>query len=171
VSSDGGAWGTITGTQFQSGAIVTIGGGPAIAAVVHDSMTIMFSSSGAHAPGATDVIVTNPGGLQSTLVQGYHYVAANAFDPNGEWIAHADAHDDYLVDMRFSIRNGVLVTLSCGTPATLPTTVSLGHGSFSFAGPDGLTLSGTLLSATTAHGLVHAPGCGGDGLWWADKAE
>jgi hypothetical protein len=39
------------------------------------------------------------------------------FDFNGDWIAHALHSDDYGIDMRFRIRNGALVSLSCGMNA------------------------------------------------------
>jgi len=168
VVSTAGTWGTITGTQFQPGAAVKIGS-TAVLAIFQDSTTLRFANSGAHAAGSVDVTVTNPGGFAATLTRGYTYATADAFDANGDWIAHADAGNEYLTDMRFTIRNNMLVSLSCGTSVTMPTTMSVQSGSFSFAGADGLTLSGTLASTTTSYGQVNAPGCG-DGRWWADKA-
>ena len=134
-----------------------------------DSTTLRFANSGAHAAGSVDVTVANPGGFAATLTRGYTYASADSFDANGEWIAHADSHNDYVTDMRFTIRNNMLISLSCGTPVTTPTTSSVQNGGFSFAGADGLMMSGTLVSTTTSYGQVNAPGCG-DGRWWADKA-
>jgi hypothetical protein len=168
VVSTSGTWGTITGTQFQPGATVKIGDA-AVMAVFRDSATIQFPNSGAHSVGSVDVTVTNVGGLAATLAHGYLYSTADVFDANGEWIAHADAHNDYVTDMRFTVRNNTLVSLSCGTPVFMPSTLSVQNGAFSFAGADGLTLSGTLVSTTTSYGEVNAPGCG-DGRWWAEKA-
>ena len=167
VVSTAGTWGTITGTRFQPGATLKIGGA-AVPFVFRDSTTIQFPNSGAHAPGAVDVIVTNPGGLAVTVVRGYTYAFVASFDVNGDWIGHADAHNHYETDMRFTIRDNILVGLSCGSPVTMPTTLSAKDGAFSFAGDNGLALSGTLVSVTTAAGEVNAPGCG-DGRWWADK--
>lgn len=169
VSTTGAAWGRITGAQFQPGATVTIAEAK-VTAYVEDSTTIAFSNSAPHAPGAVDVIVTNPGGLAATLRRGYTYAPPESFDPNGEWIGHADGHNDYLTDMRFTIRGNQLVSMSCGTPVAMPTTVSVQDGKFSFAGEGFLTLTGSLLAATAAVGNVMAPGCG-DGLWWAEKAS
>lgn len=169
VVSTAGTWGTITGTQFQPGTAVRIGG-TAIPALFQDSTTLRFSSSGPHVAGSVDISVTNPGGLAATLTRGYTYATADSFDANGEWVAHADAHNDYLVDMRFTIRDNGLVTVSCGTPVTMPTTVPVQSGNFSFAGADGLAMFGTLASTTTSYGQVNAPGCG-DGRWWADKVS
>jgi hypothetical protein len=169
VVSTAGTWGRVTGAEFQPGATMTIGG-VRIAAYSEGPTTIAFSSSGPHAPGTVDVIVTNPGGLSATLRRGYTYAAPESFDPNGEWIGHADAHNDYLTDMRFTIRGNQLVTVSCGTPVTMPVTVSVEGGKFSFAGEDFLAMTGSLTATTAAVGQVMAPGCG-DGLWWAEKAS
>ncbi len=121
VVSTAGAWGTITGTQFEPGATVKIGDA-AVWAAFQDSTTLRFAKSGMHAAGPVDVTVTNPGGLAATLSRGYMYSTADEFDPNGEWIAHADGHNDYMTDMRFTILNNMLISLSCGTPVTMPTT-------------------------------------------------
>jgi IPT/TIG domain len=169
VVSTAGTWGTITGTQFVPGATVKIGGA-AVWATFQDSTTLRFPNSGAHAAGRVDVTVTNPGGMPGTLPRGYTYAAAESFDANGEWIAHADGHNEFLTDMRFTIRNNMLVSLSCGTLVTMPTALSAQSGGFSFSGPDGLTMSGMLVSTTTSQGQVNAPGCG-DGRWWADKVQ
>ena len=128
--------------------------------VFRDSTTIQFANSGAHAAGSVDIIVTNPGGLAATLARGYTYSTGDAFDANGEWIAHTDGHNDYVTDMRFTVKNNTLVSLSCGTPVTMPTTLSMQNGAFSFEGADGLTMSGMLASTTTSYGQVNAPGCG-----------
>jgi len=169
VVSTAGTWGTITGTHFEPGATVKIGGA-AVSATFENSTMLRFPDSGAHAAGTVDVTVTNPGGMAGTLARGYTYAAAESFDANGEWIAHADGHNEFLTDMRFTIRNNMLISLSCDTPVTMPTVLSAQSGSFAFLGPDGLTMSGILVSTTTSYGQVNAPGCG-DGRWWADKAQ
>jgi hypothetical protein len=169
VVSTAGSWGTITGTQFERGAIVRLGNA-AVQGVVQDSMTIRFPSSGAHATGSVDVTVTNPGGFSTTLPNAYTYADPSAFDANGEWKAHADGSNEFLTEMHFIIRNNALVLLSCGTPVTMPTAVASPAGDFSFRGADGLMLTGTLGSMTTSWGQVVAPGCG-DGRWWAEKSS
>src|SRR4029453_8794878 len=144
---------TIIGTQFQPGATVKIGDA-AVMAVFRDSTTIQFPNSGAHAPGSVDVTVTNPEGLATTLARGYTYSTADAFDTNGEWIAHTDARNHYETDMRFTIRNNERVSSAGGTPVAMPITLSGERGGFSFAGGEGLTLSGNLVSTTTSSGQV-----------------
>ena len=141
VVSTAGTWGTITGTHFQPGATLTIGGA-AVMVVFRDSTTIQFPNSGAHAPGAVDVTVTNPGAPPVTVVGGYTFAPAESFDMNGEWVAHADARNDYTVDLRFTIRDNALVSLSCGAPVSMPTIVSAQNGRFSFSVPTGWRFPG-----------------------------
>jgi hypothetical protein len=171
VVTTAGTWGTITGSQFEPGATVTIANA-AVFSTVRDSTTIQFANSGAHAPGSVDITVTNPGGHAATLASGYTFIPPDSFDANGEWIAHADGSNHYLTDMRFTIRNNALISLSCGgeaAPVNTPITLTVQNGNFSFSGADGLSMAGKLDSITTSEGRVNAPSCG-DGLWWADKS-
>jgi hypothetical protein len=122
--------------------------------------------------GSVDITVTNPGGHAATLARGYTFTAPDSFDANGDWIAHVDGSNHFLTDMRFTIRNNALITLSCGSeasPVTSPITLTVQSGSFSSSAGDGLSMSGKLDSMTTSEGRVNAPGCG-DGIWWADKS-
>jgi IPT/TIG domain len=167
-STRGGAWATITGVDFQPGAKVRLGA-TTVFSSTRDSTTILVSGTAAHAAGTIDVIVTNPGGLEARLSGGYTYEPPASFDFNGDWVAHAGP--EYETDMRFSIRNDMLISVSCGTsaPLTFALTSSVRNGEFSFLGDDGLTLSGTLVSPLTAVGTINVPGCPA-GRWWADKS-
>ena len=171
VVTTAGTWGTITGSRFETGATVTIANAT-VFSTVRDSATIQFSNSGAHPAGSVDITVTNPGGHAATLARGYTFTAPDSFDANGDWIAHVDGSNHFLTDMRFTIRNNALITLSCGSeasPVTSPITLTVQSGSFSSSAGDGLSMSGKLDSMTTSEGRVNAPGCG-DGIWWADKS-
>lgn len=64
----------ITGTNFQSGASVTIGGLPAGDVIVSDPTSISASSPG-HAVGATDVVVKNPDTSTVTSTGAFTYTA------------------------------------------------------------------------------------------------
>jgi hypothetical protein len=170
-STRGGAWATITGADFQSGATVRLGGG-AVTAAVRDSATILIWTT-AHPAGTVDVVVTNPGGLFTSLTGAYTFASPDSFDFNGEWVAHAGA--EYETDMRFTIRNGTLVSVSCGRSAALTFSPppAVHNGDFSFAGDDGLTISGTLVSPVNAAGTIDVPdviACRAT-RWWADKSE
>ena len=133
-----------------------------------DSATITIWTT-AHAAGTVDVIVTNPGGLQATLTGGYAYEPPESFDFNGDWRAYAGS--EYETDMRFTVRNNVLVSASCGTSArlTFAPAPSVRNGEFSFLGDDGLAISGTLVSPVNAGGTINVPGCPA-ARWWADKS-
>ena len=65
----------ITGTGFQSGATVTLGGTAATGVSVV-SATQINATTPAHATGAVDVTVTNPDTQSGTLPNGYFYAAA-----------------------------------------------------------------------------------------------
>lgn len=64
----------IAGTGFQPGAIVTLGG-PATGVTVVNH-TRITATVPAHAAGAVDVVVTNPGAQSVTLANGFTYVIA-----------------------------------------------------------------------------------------------
>jgi IPT/TIG domain-containing protein len=167
VVSTSGSWGTIRGTQFEAGATVTFGNQTFSARVV-DSTEIQFPPTGTHPVGTVDVTVTNPGRFSATLPGGYTYAPPDAFDFNGDWIAHTGP--EFETDMRFTIQNNRLVSIACGTEAqAMAVPLDIKSGSFSQAGDNGFTLSGTIASSQTSFGQVNAPGCA-NARWWADKA-
>jgi hypothetical protein len=115
--------------------------------------------------------------LRATLAGGFTYLAPASLDHHGDWVGAVEPSNLNKVemDMRFTIRNDALVSLSCGTTPVIlavPIPISRTDGTFTFRGDDGLTMSGTLDSTTTSHGDVNAPGCGsgGDTQWWAEKS-
>lgn len=167
-STRGGAWATITGVDFQPGAKVRLGDST-VSAWVRDNTTIAISQTAAHAPGTVDVVVTNPGGLEATLTGGYAYESPESFDFNGDWIAHAGP--EFETDMRFTIRNSILVSLSCNgsAPLTVAPAPSVRGGEFSFVG-GGLAITGRLVSPVNAVGTINVPGCG-EAKWWGDKSS
>ncbi len=80
----GGTAVTISGTGFEAGAVVTIGGVGASEVVVVDDSTIT-AVSGTHAAGTVDVEVTSPGGDVATLAGGFTFFAppsVTGIDPN-----------------------------------------------------------------------------------------
>jgi hypothetical protein len=166
-STGGGAWGAITGADFQAGAGVTLGDGAAKSVWVQDSTMILFWT-GAHAAGTVDVAVTNPGGLVSRLDGGYTFAPPESFDFNGEWIAHAGP--DYETEMGLAIRSDVLVRLSCGgTPMSLSVPVQVRGGEFLVADEGGVIVSGRLVSRVNAVGTINVPGCAST-MWWAERS-
>ena len=165
-STGGGAWGTITGTGFVPGATVGFGDSAVTMVYVRTSTTILFWTA-PHPAGTVDVIVTNPGGSRGRLTAGYVYARPESFDFNGDWTAYAG--DDYETDMRFSIRNNRLVSLSCGpTAITLSDPPSVRNGEFASAGTEGVAVSGRLVSAANAIGTIDIAPCAT--RWWADRS-
>jgi glucose/arabinose dehydrogenase len=71
-SGAGGTPVTISGTNFQSGALVSIGGATPSSVAIVDSHTIT-AVTGAHAPSTVDVMVTTAAG-SATMTGGYTYV-------------------------------------------------------------------------------------------------
>lgn len=67
----GGTTVTISGSNFVSGATVTLGGTPATGVSVTSST--ITATTPAHAAGAVNVVVTNPDGQSSTLSSGFTY--------------------------------------------------------------------------------------------------
>jgi IPT/TIG domain len=72
-TTSGGTAVTISGTNFQTGATVTIGGLAATVTAV--SATSISATTPAHSAGAVDVTVTNSDSTTATLANGYTYVA------------------------------------------------------------------------------------------------
>ncbi|MCA1667275.1 MAG: IPT/TIG domain-containing protein [Thermomicrobia bacterium] len=64
---------TITGTDFQAGATVTLGGAAATNVVVNASGATMTLLTPRHAAGVVDVVVTNPDGQGVILPSSYTY--------------------------------------------------------------------------------------------------
>jgi hypothetical protein len=98
ASTGGGTFITLTGTGFQSGASVSVGGIAATNVVVV-SATQITARTPAHAPGTVSVGVTNPDSSSFTLAGAL--VIAQQFDPNGD---HAIDPSDifYLVNYLFT---------------------------------------------------------------------
>jgi len=69
----GGTSVTITGTGFQAGASVTFGGGAALASATVVTATTITGTTGAHAAGAVNVVVTNADAQTGTCAGCYTY--------------------------------------------------------------------------------------------------
>ncbi len=164
----GNGWGTISGTGFEQGAQVWLGGAAPKYVFVNDAQTIHFDGTSPHEAGAVDVIVRNPSGRLDRLAQGFTFAPPESFDFNGSWIAYAG--DDYGIDMRFVIEHDRLTSLTCGSSPTIafaePPAVN--GGQFSFVGDDGLKVSGRIMSNINASGEINVPPCAP--TWWADKS-
>lgn len=174
--TSGGTSVTITGSQFVSGATVTIGGAPA--AVASLTSTAIVVTTPARAAGAADVKVTNPGGPSATRAAAFTYVAPapviTAMSPtNGPTSGNAlvtlsGMHFTAGAVVRFGSAAGAVQSISptaivVRTPAlaagTYPVTVTLPDGQ-SAAAPGAYTaVTPSLL--ITAVGPAWGPVTGG----------
>lgn len=72
-AATGGTAITLTGTAFQPGAAVSLGGSPAFAVNVASNGTSLTAVTNARPAGTVDVVVTNPDGQTVTLANGYTF--------------------------------------------------------------------------------------------------
>ncbi len=91
-TANGGAAVTITGTGFQSGAAVTIGGAAATGVAVVSSTSITAKTP-AHAAGAADIVVKNTDNQAGALSGGYVYTSATGGGSGAP--AGATLYDDF----------------------------------------------------------------------------
>jgi phosphatidylinositol-3-phosphatase len=91
-STAGGTSVTISGTNFSSGATVSIGLTAATNVVVVNSTTITATTP-AHSAGTVNVVVTNSDAQSGTLVNGFTYTA-----PSGETVLLADDFNNASLD-------------------------------------------------------------------------
>ncbi len=72
----GGTTVTITGTGFITGAVATFGGVACAVTNFTNITTLVCNTTGAHAAGVVDIVVTNPDAQAGTLASAYTYQAA-----------------------------------------------------------------------------------------------
>ena len=111
----------------------------------------MYLSTPSHAPGTVDVVVSGRGGQSVTLTGAYTYVSPVTFDFNGDWVSYGQTDEDGLVS--FTIRDNLLLSVSCGPDVTLtfspPRPVT--NGEFSFVRDDGVGFSGRIVAVSSAY--------------------
>ena len=93
-STSGGTSVTITGTNFVSGATVSLGGSAATGVSVVSSTSITATTP-AHAAGAVNVVVTNPDTQSGTLNSGFTYSSGGG---GSETVLLADDFNDNSLD-------------------------------------------------------------------------
>ena len=166
----GGTWGRIVGRAFQAGVRVTIGGRAPGQIHFQDSTTILFWETAAHPAGPVDVVVTNPGGPAATLPGGYSYASPDSLQFSGSWLGHAGS--DYDTEMRFTIQNNMLTSVSCGSlgTVTLPEGVQVANGEFSSAAIADAGITGRIVSVANAVGTINLAPCPA-GRWWGERLE
>jgi hypothetical protein len=147
----------ITGSGFQAGATVMLGG-VVVEAMVVDGGTIRLSTT-AHAAGLADVVVTNPDGGEGRLAGAFSFVPPSAFDFNGEWAGAAGSELE--LELGFTVAHGVLVGVSCGSsgPVTFSPSPAINYGEFSIVTDRGTGISARIVSASDAVGTINLGPC------------
>ena len=123
---------TITGTSFEAGAAVSIGGVSATGVTVVNATTIA-ATTGPHAAGVVGVLVTNPSTLSSTLVNAYTYALpptvssiAPAFGPSTGGTAVTIVGSGFRTGATIAI-GGVVATSVTVVNATTITATTAAH--------------------------------------------
>jgi IPT/TIG domain len=147
----------ISGSGFQPGAVVFLDG-IAISAFVLDSRTI-YACTPPHDCGKVDVVVANPDALSAWMTNAYTYVSPRTFDFNGDWIGVAGS--EHQMEVRFTVRDNVLVSVSCGPSekVTFSPAPAVVHGEFSIVRHDGIGISARIVSASEAVGTINLEPC------------
>ena len=116
---------TISGSNFESGATVTIGGTAATNVVIVNSTTITATTP-THASGASTVTVNNPAGGGSGSFNSYTFVSPSAFtdDPIIAGAGGTSVKATHVLQLRTSINN--LQSIAGDTQTTWTNAVATG---------------------------------------------
>ena len=149
-TANGGTRVVITGTGFQSGATVSLGGKAASNVVVGSSASITAMTP-AHAAGAVNVVITNSDAQSGTFPNGYTYIGPADFTMTASALSPATVAVGGSATSTISITplNGFDGTLSLSCSSIVPVVTSPPTCSFA---PSSVTGSGTstLTVRTTA---------------------
>lgn len=117
--TSGGTSAAITGSGFQAGAAVTLGGASAtVVGVAPSSIAIVTP---AHAAGSVDVVVANPDGQTATLTGGYSYVSGGGGGGSMLWQVQMDGSYSFVRPAVASNGNIYVVDVSGTLHAVSPT--------------------------------------------------
>ena len=140
------------------GTTVTFGGVP-VQGKFYAGNSTLYLAAPAHAAGTVDVVVSGQNGQSFTLADAYTYVSSSAFDFNGDWAGYGETDQDGL--LFFTVRNNLLLSVSCGPDVTLtlspPRPVT--NGEFSVVGDDAVNFSGRIVAASDATGTIKLGPC------------
>jgi hypothetical protein len=184
-ATGGGASVSITGSGFRRASYVVLGGqgwvlprvtlgGIEVGGVTTvggpngTDWTTLYFRTPAHAAGTVDVAVTSPGGLPATLRAAYTYASPASFDFNGQWSAHLGGSEH--ANLTFTIRNDLLVMISCYTDSELDKTLTIASPTSTSSGEfSHSNLYARIVSANEAVGTIRFPPC--EGSWVGGRRE
>lgn len=164
-STGGGTRVTVTGSGFQEGAKVNVGG-IETPVYVADIRTLIFTAP-ARPASKVAILVTNADGQLTSAP--YEYAPPETFDFNGEWDGFAGPEFDYL--MSFAIKDNLLVRASCGTPDshTFSPQPAVIKGEFSTAQDGNSRMAGRIVAASQAVGTIAVGPC--NSLRWQARKK
>ena len=148
----------IAGSGFQHGAVVTIDGVTVPGALADAGASLRFRTP-PHGAGMVDVVVTNPDGGEARITGVYSYVPAASFEFDGQWAGAAGAELE--MDLRFTVRDGALVSVSCGASGLVAfaPAPAVNQGEFSIVTSSGSGISARIVSAADAVGTINLASC------------
>jgi hypothetical protein len=175
-STGGGTLLIINGTGVGAAATVTVGGVVSTFEAEWGENDPIYLSTPAHAAGTVEVIVTDRYGQAANGV--FTYVSPATFDFNGDWKGYAENLAAWkFAHLELSIRNNVVVSVSCGqrhdgtgaASLTLDRPPIVANGGFSFAGSGGDSITGDIVAPNSAFGSINMAGCVPTGEWRVER--
>jgi len=139
------------------GTTVTFGGVPVQGRFFSGNPT-MYLSTPPHAAGTVEVVVSGQGSESVTLTNAFTFASPLAFNVDGDWVGFGQTDLDG--DVSFTIRNNLLLTVSCGTDVvTFSPPRPVTNGEFSFVGEDGVSFSGRIVAVSETIGTIKLGRC------------
>ena len=175
-STGGGTLMTISGPGVGAAATVTVGGIVSTFEAEWGADDPIYLSTPAHAAGTVEVIVTDRYGQAATGA--FTYVPPATFDFNGDWKGYAQNLAAWkFAHLELSIRNNVVVSVSCGqrhdgagaSSLTLDRPTVVANGGFSFASSGGDSITGHIVSPNSAFGSINMASCVPLGEWRVER--
>ena len=161
-STGGGTPMIIVGDRFRAPVTVSVGGIATPFEYDDFGVDVLYLTTPAHAAGVVEVIVTNPDGRAASSM--FTYALPATFDFNGNWQGSVQNSAVLL-----TIRDDTVVSVSCGASSlTLDPPPVVANGEFAFAGSDGVSITGQILSADFASGSINMGSCVGP-VWFSRK--
>ncbi len=158
----------ITGSGFQSGAVVMLDGVTATIFELgdHTSRAVIAPP---HSAGEVDVVVRGPKGDLARLISGYRYVSGGALDIDGDWTGDVEGFPP-IPKIQFTVRNNTVTSLSCGGSAALALVPAapIIDGRFAYTWPDSTSVDGEFLSPIESFGNINTAACK-QTIWYGAK--
>jgi hypothetical protein len=158
-STGGGSWIRIDGTGFVRGFQVALGTAT-IGRFDSRFTDRIFLDTPAHAPGAVDVVVTNPDRQTVRAAGAYTFASPGSFEVDGEWGGYTQSppYDEWLT---FMVVGRSVVSISCADSGVvgLSAPAPIRDGEFSHAEATGVIITGRIVARGQAVGRMNIDRC------------